>query len=147
MPVFIEEVAFGSTNYKTLLKLRHEVLRKPLSLELSGKDTATDDKEFHIAAFENESPIGCVLLRPISADTIKLRQMAVSDAYQGIGVGAKLVRYAEALAATRGFKTMEMHARKSAQGFYEKLGYVVEGDEFIEATVPTIKMRKPLKTS
>ncbi len=145
MAIKIEEVAFGSEEYKALLKLRFEILRKPLGLKLSDKDVATDGKEFHIAAFENGNAVGCVLLRPISADTIKLRQMAVSDACQGQGVGAKLVKYAEELAAARGFKTMEMHARKFAQGFYEKLGYVTEGEEFVEATVPNIKMLKPLR--
>jgi GNAT superfamily N-acetyltransferase len=144
MAVKIEEVAFGSEKYKALLEIRYEILRKPLGLELSAKDTASDSSEFHIAAVADEQPVGCVLLRPIDSKTIKLRQMAVSDAYRGQGVGAKLIGYAEALAAARGFKTMEMHARKSARVFYEKQGYAAEGGEFIEVTVPTLKMWKHL---
>jgi len=144
MTLKIEEVAFGSEKYKALLEIRYEILRKPLGLELCEKDTASDSNEIHIAAFEDEQPVGCVLLRPIDSNTIKLRQMAVSDSYRRLGIGAKLVGYAEELAATRGFKTIEMHARKSAQVFYEKLGYATEGEEFIEVTVPTIKMHKRL---
>ncbi len=141
----IKEVPFSSDEYKEILKLRYEILRRPLGLEVSAKDVATDDKEFHIAAFDDGKIIGCVVLRPINSDIIKLRQMAVSDACQGKGVGAKIVKYAEELAASRGFKTMETHARTVAQGFYEKLGYVAEGEAFIEATVPNIKMHKALK--
>jgi GNAT superfamily N-acetyltransferase len=144
MTIYIREVAFAGKEYQALLPIRYEILRKPLGLELSDTDIAGDDKEFHIAAFDHANAIGCVLLRPISTDTIKLRQMAVIAAYQGRGIGAKLVGCAEELAKARGFATIEMHARKFAQGFYEKLGYVSKGKAFIEVTVPTIKMVKPL---
>jgi len=145
MKIDIREVAFASEEYKSLLKIRYDVLRKPLGTELSAKDIEADDKEFHVAVFDGANAIACVLLRPINADIIKLRQMAVTDACQGQGIGAKLVLHAEELAASRGFKTMELHARKFAQGFYEKLGYATEGEEFIEATVPNIKMFKSLE--
>lgn len=144
MTITIKEVPFDSEEYKEVLQLRYEILRKPLGLEVSAKDVATDDKEFHIAAFEDEKIIGCVVLRPLTADIIKLRQMAVSGSQQGKGIGTKIVKYAEELAASRGFKIMETHARTVAQGFYERLGYVTQGGAFIEATVPNIKMLKSL---
>jgi predicted GNAT family N-acyltransferase len=37
-----------------------------------------------------------------------------------------------------------MHARKTAKGFYEKLGYAVTGDEFMEVTIPHYIMEKAL---
>jgi predicted GNAT family N-acyltransferase len=37
-----------------------------------------------------------------------------------------------------------MHARKSAVGFYEKLGYKIVGDEFEEVTIPHFEMQKTL---
>jgi len=39
---------------------------------------------------------------------------------------------------------MVMHARKTALGFYEKLGYNVVGDEFTEVTIPHFVMEKNL---
>jgi len=39
---------------------------------------------------------------------------------------------------------MTMHARKTAELFYEKIGYAPHGDEFIEVTLPHIEMRKKL---
>lgn len=140
----IKEVAFGSAHYKQICDLRYEVLRKPIGMELREKDVATDDKEHHIAAFAGDNIIGCVLLRPLSANHIKLRQMAVADAYQGQGIGAELVKFAEKLAAQKGFKTIETNARKTAQGFYEKLGYAPDGDPFLEVKLHTIRMHKAL---
>jgi predicted GNAT family N-acyltransferase len=37
-----------------------------------------------------------------------------------------------------------MHARKDAQGFYEKMGYKVSGGEFSEITIPHLVMEKKL---
>ena len=37
-----------------------------------------------------------------------------------------------------------MHARANAVGFYEKMGYKVIGDEFIEVTIPHYVMEKRL---
>lgn len=120
----IQEIAFGSEDYKALLRIRDEVLRKPIGMQLREKDIALDHEEHHIAAFEKDTVIGCVLLRPIDDKTIWLRQMAVIDAYQGKGIGAQLVEFAETTATKKGYKIIETNARKTAQGFYEKLGYI-----------------------
>ncbi|RPJ34343.1 MAG: GNAT family N-acetyltransferase [Verrucomicrobiaceae bacterium] len=37
----------------------------------------------------------------------------------------------------RGFREFELHARRSAEGFYQRLGYTTVGDEFLEVTIPT----------
>jgi predicted GNAT family N-acyltransferase len=37
-----------------------------------------------------------------------------------------------------------MHARKTATGFYEKLGYKIVGKEFTELNIPHYNMEKPL---
>jgi predicted GNAT family N-acyltransferase len=37
-----------------------------------------------------------------------------------------------------------MNARKNALGFYDKLGYKVVGDEFLEVTLPHFTMEKEL---
>jgi predicted GNAT family N-acyltransferase len=40
-----------------------------------------------------------------------------------------------------------MLARVSAKGFYERLGYQSTGVEFIEVTVPTIKMTRRIQVA
>jgi predicted GNAT family N-acyltransferase len=37
-----------------------------------------------------------------------------------------------------------MHARKDAQGFYEKMGYQASGQEFQEISIPHLIMQKKL---
>jgi predicted GNAT family N-acyltransferase len=52
--------------------------------------------------------------------------------------------FAETLARDQGYKLLTMHARKDAQGFYEKMGYEPSGGEFSEITIPHLIMQKKL---
>ena len=141
--MIIELVPYGSERYESMKQFREEILRKPLGLRLSHKDLEGEVQQIHIAALDaNAQIIGTVILKPLSRDLVKLRQMAVSFAFQCQGIGKQLVQFAENTAQSNGFEAIEMNARVSAKGFYEKLGYQTEGREFIEVSVATIKMRK-----
>lgn len=139
----LREVAFGSDLYRALLAIRDEVLRKPIGMVLRDKDIATDHEEFHLAAFDGGKAVGCVLLKPLGTDTMQLRQMAVRDSHRGRNIGAMLVGFAESFARGKGFCVMETRARRTAEGFYEKLGYQSREHEF--ADEHTLKMTKPLR--
>lgn len=71
--------------------------------------------------------------------------MAVQNNLQGKGIGAAMMNFAENVARDRGYKTLIMHARKTAVGFYEKSGYKVTGEEFEEVHLPHFIMEKALK--
>jgi ribosomal protein S18 acetylase RimI-like enzyme len=76
--------------------------------------------------------------------SVRLRQMAVLNNLQGKGIGRALMQFAENIARDRGFQKITMHARQTAVGFYEKLGYRVCGQEFEEVTIPHYVMEKLL---
>ena len=54
------------------------------------------------------------------------------------------MNFAENIARDRGYKTVLMHARKSTAHFFEKQGYKIEGDDFIQLTIPHLVMKKLL---
>ncbi len=140
----IQEIPYSSELYKKSLDFRFKILRKPLGLEWSLKDLADENKQIHIVAIRDGEIFGTVVLKPVSEFRMKLRQMAVDEVLQGSGVGRKLVQFGEKLAQEKGFREIEMVARVSALGFYEKLGYKSEGEEFEEVTVRSINMVKNL---
>ena len=70
--------------------------------------------------------------------------MAVVSGLQGKGIGKVLLQFAENIARDRGYKKIIMHARKTAVGFYEKLGYKITSNEFEEVTIPHYVMEKTL---
>src|SRR4051812_32444314 len=131
----IQEVAFGSPLYDAMVRFREDHLRCPLGLLNSKDDLAGEGEQIHIADVENDAILGTVVLKPVSPSRVKLRQMAVAPQTRGQGLGRSLMLYAENLAHARGYDEIEMHARISAQGFYEKLGYRAIGEEFVEVTV------------
>lgn len=143
--MIIKKIPFASESYDEMKRFREDILRLPLDLKLSVDDINGEDTQIHIAAIEDGgSIIGTVLLKPLSQDRVKLRQMAVSPSLQRRGIGRKLVDHAEESARALGFTTVELHARTYVQGFYEKLGYQIDGEPFIEVSLQTIKMIKRL---
>ena len=54
------------------------------------------------------------------------------------------MNFAENIARDRGYRILRMHARNNSLGFYEKVGYKVKGDQFIEVTLPHFVMEKEL---
>ena len=137
-------IKIDTLDYKKMVELRTQILRIPLGLSLSQFDLEMDKKDILIGYFDDSclELIACCILTTIDMDIIKLRQMAVGEKWQGQGVGKALILYAEAFAKKLGFKKIIMNARKVASGFYLTLGYAITGEEFIEVTIPHIKMEK-----
>jgi GNAT superfamily N-acetyltransferase len=140
----IVEVPFGSAFYEQLKALRDTVLRRPLGLMLSEADVAGEAQMIHVAALEDEVLLGGVILKPLSVDRLKLRQMVVAPEAQRRGIGRQLVKAAEAIAQARGVRTVELHSRAYACDFYAKLGYRIEGSQFIEVNISHFKMVRTL---
>ena len=134
----------GSREYQQMVQLRNDILRKPLKLTLTPEELEKEKEEILIGAFEEEKMLGCCMLITVNPTTVRLRQMAVLNNLQGKGVGRALMQFAENIARDRGFKKIMMHARKSAAGFYEKLGYQICSPEFEEVTLPHYEMEKKL---
>lgn len=136
----------GSPEYLQMVQLRQDILRKPLGLTFQKDELDKEIDDILIAAFEDDRMLGCCMLIETEPGTVRLRQMAVSNNLQGKGIGRALMQFAENIARDRGFKKITMHARKTATGFYEKLGYMISGGEFEEVTLPHVVMEKQLIT-
>ncbi len=134
----------GSHEYRQMVKLREDMLRKPLGLGFTPQELEEEKNNMLIAAFEEEDILGCCMLVEENSQTARLRQMAVLNDLQGKGIGRALMSFAENIARDRGYKILSMHARKNAIGFYEKMGYTVSGNEFTEVTIPHYVMEKKL---
>lgn len=137
-------IDYGTDEYKQMLKLRDEILRKPLGINFSEDELEKEKRNMHMAAYEEERMLGCCMLVEVDPQTVRLRQMAVVNDVQGKGIGRALMQFAENLARDRGYKKITMHARKNAAGFYEKMGYKKKGQEFHEITIPHYVMEKEL---
>ena len=140
----LKQIDHGTNEYLQMVKLRNEILRQPLGLSLTPDELAKEKEDILIGAFDEDQMLACCMLTKADKTSLRLRQMAVQNNLQGKGLGASMMNFAEILARDKGYKKLIMHARETALGFYEKLGYKVVGDKFSEVTIPHFVMEKKL---
>ena len=134
----------GTPEYQQMVRLRNDMLRKPLGLHFDAEELEREKEDVLMGAFEDDRILGCCLLTRVDNKTVRLRQMAVPNNLQGKGIGRALMIFAENIARDMGYSKLIMHARKTAIGFYKKLGYSTQGKEFVEVTIPHFVMEKIL---
>lgn len=133
---------YNTPEYCAALQLRYEILRQPLGLQFTEEELLKDINDYHLGLFDHTGIIACLSLTPLTAEKIKMRQVAVAIKEQNMGRGKLLALEAEKFAVTNGYKIMCCHARKTAVPFYLKLGYRVDGEEFTEVHIPHYFMQK-----
>ena len=138
----LKQIDHGTREYTQMVALRQQILRQPLGLSFSNEELDKEKHDLLIAAFDDDDMLGCCILTSIDNHTMRLRQMAVQNNLQGKGIGASIMSFVENLARDKGYKCLMMHARNTAIGFYEKFGYKIKGQEFIEVGVPHHVMEK-----
>lgn len=139
------KIEFGTPEYDETVRLRYEVLRKPLGLEFTAEQLAQEYEDIHLAAYDIHFRLmGCLVLSLTDETSMKMRQVSVAETYQRTGVGKKMALHAEALATTAGCTTIYCHARDVAVPFYENLGYTKEGKAFKEVGITHFKMKKKI---
>lgn len=138
-------IDFATPEMDEALHLRFKVLRKPLQLDYYEEDILQEWNSFHLGAFNGKDHlVGVLVLKILTDKTLKMRQVAIDDAFQNKGYGRALVNYSENYAINHGFNRLELHARIEAVPFYKKLGYISEGDIFREVGIDHLFMYKDL---
>ena len=108
----------------------------PPELEWDGYD----DEAIHFLALENGYPIGTARLLSDG----QIGRVSVLRDWRGMNVGDALMRAAIAEAEQRGLREQRLTAQVHATRFYERLGFEVVSEEFLEAGLPHVDM---LRTS
>jgi predicted GNAT family N-acyltransferase len=84
---------------------------------------------------------GRLLVRGSSAG---IGRMAADAAVRGRGHGAAVLAELHRQAELRGVTEIELHAQVTARRFYERAGYTAVGEEYEEAGIAHITMRRGL---
>lgn len=71
-------------------------------------------------------------------------RLAVLRDWRGRGVGRALMCRLMDAARRRGMTDLALHAQVSVAGFYERLGFVARGEEFMEVGIPHVLMTRSL---
>src|SRR6476659_3359183 len=118
--------------------LRGRILRPGFPPAASRYPGDLEPGAVYLGAFVAGEFVGTASLYPEQG--IRLRGMAVEPAWQRRGIGAALIRAAQARATTAG-QDLWCNARDTAHDFYAALGWVAEGAGFDTESGPHHVMR------
>ncbi|MEO1537874.1 MAG: GNAT family N-acetyltransferase [Pseudomonadota bacterium] len=102
----------------------------PVHEERDGKDADA----IHLIAFDADKPVGTARLL-LQDGTGKIGRVAVLAEMRGKGMGKAIMEAALAELRAEGVPRAKLAAQTHALPFYEALGFVAEGPEFLDAGI------------
>ena len=121
---------------KDTYSIRQKLLRPGLPIESCYFENDHEEMTIHLGAYIDDELASVASFFFQRNDKFEdeyqfqLRGMATLTEYQGQGLSSALLRAAFPLIEKNHVKMLWCHARKTARGFYEKVGFNVIGDEF-----------------
>jgi predicted GNAT family N-acyltransferase len=108
----------------------------PAELEVDEQDPLSR----HLLLFEEDTPIATGRLTPDG----HIGRLAVLKPYRQKGYGTQIIKQLEQTAAENGLSQVALGAQIQAINFYEKLGYLICSEIFIDAGIKHRMMKKTL---
>lgn len=117
-----------------------EEQKVPMELEIDEYE----NQSTHFVVYNDEKkPIGAGRFRILHGKG-KVERVCMIPEFRGQGVGKVLMQAIEKFAKQQAVKQLFLNAQLSAIPFYEKLGYSVVSDEFIDAGIVHKSMEKDI---
>ncbi|GAB57242.1 bifunctional GNAT family N-acetyltransferase/hotdog fold thioesterase [Rheinheimera nanhaiensis] len=105
-------------------QLRYQVLRAPWQQPPGSERDALEQDAYHLMLITEQGEVAAVgRLHRCDEHSAQVRYMAVAEAYRGSGAGKRLLEALEYEAARWGCSIVQLNARDSAIGFYQRQGY------------------------
>jgi len=132
-------VTIREASLETILPLRARILRagRPPASARSRQDALEGTR--HLAAITESGEVAGVVTYFLADCTlapgqraVRFRGMAVDDGLRGSGIGSALMRQVVASARDAGAEILWANGRDGALSFYERIGFRVEGDRFLD---------------
>ena len=146
MTLIIREINKSDDLIK-IFKLRIEVFtfeqNCPIEEEFDFYDNLNSGSTQFIVE-KNSECIGTARITYYTMDKIKIERVCIKKDKRGLNVGSELMKRMHNKLINKKVRIVEISAQISAINFYKKLGYIEEGDKYIEAGIEHIKMKKKL---
>jgi len=137
------KVATSSSEVDEALELRRRVYVDEQGVTLEADRDGLDPGALHVVAIDAGRVVGtCRLV--FEDDLARLGRMAVDNELRGRGIGAEILAAAEREARAAGAARIRLHSQTAARSLYERGGFQIRGEEFMEEGIPHVTMEKPL---
>lgn len=137
---FSIKVADFDRDFEAISAVRIRVFQDEQGVDAALEFDGLDQTATHFLANNGEKAIATARVRFLDQRTAKLERVAVLPEFRKYGVGRKIVETALEFLANQNISDLRIHAQISVVAFYQKLGFVTEGEVFEEAGISHIKM-------
>ncbi len=115
--------------------------RIPAELEWDAADASA----LHAVVYNRlQQPVATGRLLQVRPGLGQIGRVAVHEVLRGGGAGQAVMQALVDAARRRGDTELMLHAQRSAENFYARLGFVARGEPFDEVGIPHIEMVMPL---
>ena len=127
------------------LKQDAQLIRRSVFIQEQNipEDEEWDDQDpisLHFVVYDQNQAIGTARLLQNNS----IGRVAVLKQYRGEGIGLLLMKQIIQVAEQQKREYLKLSAQAYATGFYENLGFIVEGDEYLDCGIPHIDMNMSL---
>jgi predicted GNAT family N-acyltransferase len=127
-------------NLDEAAKIRTEVFCNEQGFDITREFDGNDNTAWHIMLFDGDMPIATGRILNNGKDSYTLGRIAVLGDCRGKQAGRLLVESLVDYAKDLGAKYIKVGSQTRVVGFYQKLGFVVCGEEYMDEHVPHIPM-------
>ena len=122
-------------------RIRTEVFVQEQRIPQELEWDAADATALHAVAYNRlGEAVATGRLLPHGPGVVKIGRMAVNRVLRGGQVGRQVLHALMDAAAERGEREVMLHAQRSAEGFYRRLGFDQRGEPFEEAGIAHVEM-------
>ena len=134
---YIAQVTWASHEAELRL-VREQVFITEQSVPTWVEWDAHDASAIHLLAYdEKQQPIGCARILDIG----RIGRMGVFKAWRGHGVGQALLDKAIEICQQQGFKQISLSSQTHAIQFYEKAGFKITSEAYIDVNIWHVDMQ------
>ncbi|GIO22521.1 GNAT family N-acetyltransferase [Oceanobacillus sp. J11TS1] len=136
--------ATAQNELEAVYQIRTEVFVQEQKVPPKEELDEFDKTATHFIAYDGELPVAAGRLRFTQGGYGKLERICVLKSQRGKSIGKQLMLKMEEEIKKQHFNKAKLNAQIQAVDFYQKLGYEVTSDEFIDAGIPHVTMVKHL---
>lgn len=131
-----------------LREIRQRVFIEEQGVKVPEEWDGEDNNAQHFLLLNGHTAIGCArIITENSGDDLHIGRVAILAEYRGQGAGLTLMRHLiDWCTGQCPDASVYLHAQTSVTGFYQQLGFICQGEVFMDAGIPHISMRLPQRS-
>ena len=126
----------ASDVYKDAVHIRKDVFVKEQNVPAELEIDEFEDKTTHLVGYIDSTPSATARIYEKTPGVFKIQRVAVMQSARKTGSGKQLMAEIERKARSLSGKKLILDSQDHASPFYEKSGFTIEGEGFMDAGIP-----------